>query len=84
MASFIDVFDFRVAGIPCKVGVTFVETHKGCFSHNAPSDLDYYGWTECEYQILDSRERPAPWLERKLTDKIRADIESTIGERANR
>jgi hypothetical protein len=44
----------------------------------ADSDWDYYGYTECDWQVLDRRGRPAPWLSKKLTSKIEAAIEQEI------
>jgi hypothetical protein len=33
---------------------------------------------EVEFEILDQRGRPAAWLERRLTDKDRADIDGEV------
>lgn len=72
----------RVAGIPCIARVTHYfrqAPHRGG-AHTCDSDLDYYGYTECEFDILDRRGRPAPWLERKATDEDRQRIEQEITE----
>lgn len=45
-----------------------------------PSDWDYYGYTEMDWFVCDRRGRPAPWLERKLTDNDRQRIEDEIAE----
>jgi hypothetical protein len=67
----------RIAGIPCLVQAN-VYVQDGSYSRNAASDWDYYGWVDVEdLVVLDRRGRPAPWLERKLTDK---DIERIEGE----
>lgn len=70
----------EVAGIPCLVGVTEYVSVKGSFSHHAASDLDYYGYTECSWELLDRRGRRATWLDRKLTadgeDAIEAAVEA--------
>ena len=79
--SYMAELDARVAGIPCLIGVINYERHKGSMSYNAPSDLDYYGWTEVEFDVLDRRGRPAAWLERKLDAAERADIEELICDR---
>lgn len=73
-------FDTRVCGIPAKIHVFNVTVVKGSFSYNAPSDLDYYGYTEFDYEIQDRRGRAAPWLERKLTTRDRDDLETKIQE----
>jgi hypothetical protein len=70
----------RVAGIPCLISVTHFDSVRGSYSYNAPSDMDYYGYTEVEFEVLDRRGRPAPWLERKLTSKERERIEQEIAE----
>ena len=73
-------FESRVAGIPCIIGVTHYVSVKGSYSYNAASDMDYYGYTECDFVVLDRRGRPAPWLERKLDDRMESDIEQEIAE----
>lgn len=70
----------RVAGIPCIAKVThyFCQApHQGS-AHTCDSDMDYHGYTECEFDILDRRGRPALWLERKATDDDRQRIEQEI------
>lgn len=57
-----------VCGIPAILVVQTYTKVKGSFSHNAPSDLDYYGYREVEFDVCDRNGRPAPWLERKMTD----------------
>jgi hypothetical protein len=71
------VFDTRIAGIPCQIGVTYFHNQPrwgGC-AHTCDSDVDYYGCHESEYDVLDRRGRPAAWLERKLTDDIKSEID---------
>ena len=70
----------RVAGIPCIIRVTNFESVRGSYSYNAPSDMDYYGYTESEWEVLDRNGRPAAWLERKLTDADRSRIDQEIEE----
>lgn len=52
--------------------------------YTAPSDMDYYGYTECEYEVLDRRGRPASWLERKLTARHDDYIRENIDEHMRR
>lgn len=71
------VFDTRIAGIPCQIGVTYFHYQppwRGS-AHTCDSDWDYYGYTELEYDVLDRRGRPAAWLEKKIDDDIRTDIQ---------
>jgi hypothetical protein len=78
--SYITEIESRVAGIPCLIGVTEFSSVRGSYSYNAASDMDYYGYSESEWDVLDRRGRPAAWLERKLTDDDRQRIEQEIAE----
>lgn len=76
------MFDFRVAGIPAKIGIThasFTPPWGGC-GYGCPSDIDYYGEVNIEYEVLDSRGRPAPWLHRKVDPDAHQEICSTAAE----
>jgi len=75
--SFLTVFDTRVAGIPCQIGVLNYERHAPMSAHQAHSDLEFYGYSEVDYVVLDRRGRPAPWLQRKVDD------DSSIIEKIN-
>lgn len=77
---YIAEIESRVAGIPCLIGVTHYESVAGSYSRNADSDMDYYGYSESEWEVLDRRGRKAPWLERKLTSSMRDRIEQEIQE----
>jgi hypothetical protein len=68
----------RIAGIPCIVGVTYFDRHGAC--RHADSDMDYRGYVEVEWEVLDRRGRPAPWLSRKVTDDISDDIDAKVVE----
>ena len=70
----------RVQGIPCLASVTHFKSQP---RFNGPasacdSDEDYFGFTECEFEILDRNGRPASWLARKLTDLDTKSIERAI------
>ncbi len=69
----------RVAGIPCLIQVDRCLVQKP-MGPQADSDWDCYGFAEIEFTILDRRGRPAPWLERKLTDDDTNRIETQILE----
>jgi hypothetical protein len=73
-------FDSKVAGIPCVIRVTYYKNVAGSYDRNAPSDLDYYGYTEAEFVVCDQRGRPAPWLEAKLTKEERDRVISEISD----
>ena len=80
---FLAEIESRVAGIPCIIGVVDYTCVKGSYSYHAASDWDYHGYTESEWEVCDRRGRPAPWLARKLTDKIEREIEKEIAEYFN-
>ena len=70
---------YRIQGIPCQVQMTrcFVQKPLG---PNCDSDLDCYGYSEVEFDVLDRNGRPAPWLERKMSDSERSEIEGLLLE----
>lgn len=70
------VVDIRIAGIPAQAGVTYFKEVRGSFNYNAPSDYDYYGYSEIDFDILDRKGYPAPWLANKVTDF--ADLRQTV------
>lgn len=72
------IFEYKISGIPCKIRVDSVRHVKGLYSYNAPSDLDYYGYTEIEYTVLDRRGYPAQWLARKVNDTLDDEIKRYI------
>ena len=78
--SYIAEIESRVAGIPCLIGVSHFDCVRGSYSYSAASDMDYYGYSESEWDVLDRRGRPAAWLERKLTEEDRQRIEQEIAE----
>ncbi len=75
-----NIIDARIAGIPAKVGVTHVYRQSGSFLQNEVSDLDYHGYLQFDYEVLDMQGKRAVWLERKLTDVMRTQIEQQIAE----
>jgi hypothetical protein len=78
--TYLAEIESTVAGIPCLIGVTEFSSVRGSYSYNAPSDMDYYGYTESCWEVLDRRGRPAAWLDRKLTGSDRCRIEREIEE----
>ena len=75
---YIAEIEARVAGIPCIIGVDGFAAVKG--SSSGQSDLDYRGYTEAQWEVCDRRGRPAPWLERKLTERDSDAIEEKIAD----
>lgn len=74
--------EHTIDGIPCLIGVTYfkqVKPWKGSVE-SCPSDLDFYGYTESDFIILDRKGYKADWLEKKLTGADIMDIKSKIAE----
>jgi hypothetical protein len=72
--------EVTVAGIPCFARVesfTHVEPWKGNIM-DCPSDMDYYGYTECEWSIVDRKGYDAEWLQKKVTKADEEAIEEAI------
>lgn len=68
----------RVCGIPCLVRVTNWVPWTACrvtaeADDSHPEEGGYGDW-----EILDLKSRPAPWLDRKLTPAARAELEQEI------
>jgi len=78
--SYLVEISTRVSGIPCLIGVTSFHRVRGSYAYNAPSDLDYSGYTESDWEVLDRNGRRASWLHRKLTKADIDRIESAICE----
>ena len=68
----------RICGIPCIVGVATYNQVKGSHDFHAASDVDYWGYEEIEFDVMDRNGRLAPWLERKMTDQDYAKVEKEI------
>lgn len=68
----------RIAGIPCLIGVISYHQQRGSYSYHADSDLDFYGYVEAEWDVLDRNGRAAPWLESKMSRRDEANIYTDI------
>lgn len=81
LAQYEAVIEYRMHGIPCQIGVISFESISGSYSYNAASDVDYYGSTDAEFDILDRKGYRAKWLEDKGVDY--ADVVATIAKEYN-
>ncbi len=76
------MIECRIRGIPCLIEVEHYEKVRGSFRWDEVSDLDYRGYTDCEYTVYDRKGYRAKWLEAKITedddDAIIAAIERDI------
>ena len=60
--AYLDKIETRVAGIPCLIGVT--SYGRPAYTAGAPENCDP---GDCaEYDVLDMRGKPAPWLVQKM------------------
>lgn len=60
--AYIDKLETRIAGIPCLIGVT--SYGRPAYTAGAPENCDP---GDCaEYDVLDMRGKPAPWLVQKM------------------
>jgi len=66
-----------ISGIPCLIEITHYKKVKGD-PNTWASDWDFYGYTEIEFTVCDRRGRPAPWLDKKVTPEIKAELENEI------
>jgi hypothetical protein len=61
-------FEDRCCGIPCIIRVTSWDRYIPAFTSGPPEDC-YPAEGGCgDWEVLDMRGRPAPWLERKLRE----------------
>lgn len=67
----------RISGIPARIEVTSYIPWRPARLYGHPDS-----WApaegEVEFQVCDSRGRPAPWLEKKLTPAERRRIEGEL------
>ena len=71
-------FDHRISGIPCIIRGTEYRRYRpeivaGTVENSHQADGGTAAWI-----VLDRKGRPAPWLERKLSDRGRYEIEEII------
>ena len=76
--------EIRAAGIPALAGVfsySYQPPFRGSPYLCSCSD-DFYGHEEVEWELLDRRGKPAPWLDRKLSPADRGEITRELLELA--
>ena len=70
----------RVKGIPALAHVTHfkvIPPWPGS-PRSCPSDLDYTGYTDLEYDLYDTNGYPAEWLEKKVDREAEERVEEQI------
>lgn len=73
-----------VCGIPCIIKVTDWEPYRPAVLHADPARSYPEEGGSGDWEILDRKGRPAPWLERKLTPNERVRIEHDIFDHMER
>ncbi len=68
---------YRVSGIPCLIGVMSYNRQEPNYT-TWDSDSDYYGFTECEWEVLDRKGYVANWLDKKITPEMEDTINAVI------
>ena len=71
-------FESSVCGIPCRVRVTAWEPYCPPVLRADPDDSAEEEGGHGIWEILDRNGRPAPWLERKITEQELAQLEHEI------
>ena len=71
-------FDATVMGIPAIIRVTYWERYVPA-QISGPPEHCYPAEGGCgDWEVLDRRGRPAPWLERKLTEEERERLDQAV------
>ena len=71
-------FDSTIAGIPCQIAVTHWDKYHPAKTYGPPENCHPEEGGTGDWEVLDRRGRPAPWLERKLTDNDRERIDREV------
>ena len=82
MTAYIDTIEFRISGIPCLIGITHYHSQKPMGKY-ADSDWDCYGYTDCEWEVLDRKGYKAAWLVKKMTARDEDAIIEAINKHFN-
>jgi hypothetical protein len=78
MSKYIAEIEHRVCGIPCLIGVTDYESYTPAYISGPPENCYPAEGGSGDYEILDQRGRPAPWLERKMKPRDHDDVQDRI------
>ena len=77
-AGYLAELEARIAGIPCRIGVTAWERWRPGRLYGPPEDCYPDEGGHGEWEVLDARGRPAPWLARKMTERDADRIEEKL------
>lgn len=70
----------RISGIPCLIEASVNGTYTPAKTDADPGRCYEAEYPEIEFDVLDRRGRPAPWLAKKLTQADTNRIENLILE----
>jgi hypothetical protein len=79
---YLDVFEWRIAGIPCQIGVTAIHAGDPGNRCGHPDTWLPYEPPSIDFDILDRNGRVAFWLRRKMTDEDREDVQRHYCDRS--
>ena len=69
------MFSTTIASIPCQIDVTYFDPGEPECLYGHPDSWHPGTGAEIEFEVFDRRGYRAEWLERKITDAIRSEIE---------
>mgnify|MGYP003348641185 FL=1 len=80
MNEYIALITAEIDEVPCIVGVINYCVQEGSYSYNAPSDIDYYGYVESEWELLDKDGQYSKELNDNLTQSQVDYVETLIDD----
>ncbi len=73
-------FETTVCGIPCIIRVLSWDEYRPAYLGGAPENCYPAEGGDGDWELLDRKGQPAPWLERKMTGQDLARLEHEIFE----
>ena len=73
-------FECTCCGIPCIIRVLSWESFRPAYIGGPPENCYPEEGGQGDWEILDRKGRPAPWLETKMTPKERVRIDEKVFE----
>jgi hypothetical protein len=74
------IVEINVCGIPAIARVLHYRPYEPAYRRGHPDNWEPASPPEIDFEILDRRGRPAPWLARKATEQERRRIEAELIE----
>ena len=74
---YIAKIETTVSGIPAIIGVISYESAAPDYTCR-DSDIDFNGYIDIDFEVLDRRGRIAPWLSKKLTATSTERLEEQV------